>query len=181
VEMCGRPSPNDRHATAWFPLHYPPFCLRVMLGRSGDLWIRLLCRPSPAKLGAAARTPADGLGVIVRLKWPRDRHRRLRCDEETASQNEEFCQGGKGVRNETADSSSWESGNCCWGTQGERENEKGEERGHRRLEDRNDAPFIWASGVHASDAAKWLGVDADRVVRVKVYPGLRVPVATTSS
>jgi NADH dehydrogenase FAD-containing subunit len=34
---------------------------------------------------------------------------------------------------------------------------------------------IWAAGVQASDAAKWLGVDADRSGRVKVEPDLSVP------
>ena len=34
---------------------------------------------------------------------------------------------------------------------------------------------IWAAGVAASPAAKWLGVDADRSGRVKVEPDLSVP------
>ncbi len=35
--------------------------------------------------------------------------------------------------------------------------------------------IIWAAGVLASPAAKWLGVEADRVGRVKVNPDLSVP------
>ena len=35
--------------------------------------------------------------------------------------------------------------------------------------------IIWAAGVLASPAAKWLGVDADRAGRVKVNPDLSVP------
>lgn len=35
--------------------------------------------------------------------------------------------------------------------------------------------IIWAAGVLASPAAKWLGVDADRAGRVKVLPDLSVP------
>jgi NADH dehydrogenase len=34
---------------------------------------------------------------------------------------------------------------------------------------------IWAAGVQASDAAKWLDADADRSGRVKVEPDLSVP------
>jgi NADH dehydrogenase len=35
--------------------------------------------------------------------------------------------------------------------------------------------IIWAAGVLASPAAKWLGVDADRAGRVRVNPDLSVP------
>jgi NADH dehydrogenase len=34
---------------------------------------------------------------------------------------------------------------------------------------------IWAAGVQASPAAKWLGVEADRAGRIKVNPDLTVP------
>ena len=35
--------------------------------------------------------------------------------------------------------------------------------------------IIWAAGVLASPAAKWLGVEADRAGRIKVHPDLSVP------
>lgn len=35
--------------------------------------------------------------------------------------------------------------------------------------------IVWAAGVAASPAARWLGADADRVGRVKVQPDLSVP------
>jgi NADH dehydrogenase FAD-containing subunit/uncharacterized membrane protein YphA (DoxX/SURF4 family) len=44
--------------------------------------------------------------------------------------------------------------------------------GDERLETRT---VIWAAGVTASPAAKWLGVEADRAGRVKVGPDLSVP------
>jgi len=34
---------------------------------------------------------------------------------------------------------------------------------------------IWAAGVHASPAGAWLGVETDRVGRVKVNPDLTIP------
>ncbi len=37
------------------------------------------------------------------------------------------------------------------------------------------ATIIWAAGVQASPAARWLGVEADRAGRVKVEPDLTVP------
>lgn len=37
------------------------------------------------------------------------------------------------------------------------------------------ACIIWAAGVEASPAAKWLGVEADRAGRVRVLPDLTVP------
>jgi NADH dehydrogenase len=37
------------------------------------------------------------------------------------------------------------------------------------------ATIIWAAGVLASPAAKWLGVEADRAGRIKVEPDLSVP------
>jgi NADH dehydrogenase len=37
------------------------------------------------------------------------------------------------------------------------------------------ATIIWAAGVEASPAAKWLGVEPDRAGRVKVEPDLTVP------
>jgi NADH dehydrogenase len=44
--------------------------------------------------------------------------------------------------------------------------------GEKRLDTRT---VIWAAGVAASPAAKWLGVEADRSGRVKVEPDLSVP------
>ena len=44
--------------------------------------------------------------------------------------------------------------------------------GGKRLE---AATVIWAAGVEASPAARWLGVEADRAGRVKVEPDLTVP------
>jgi NADH dehydrogenase FAD-containing subunit len=44
--------------------------------------------------------------------------------------------------------------------------------GDERLETRT---VVWAAGVTASPAAKWLGVEADRAGRVKVGPDLSVP------
>jgi NADH dehydrogenase len=35
--------------------------------------------------------------------------------------------------------------------------------------------IVWAAGVRASPAARWLGVDADRAGRVPVLPDLRAP------
>ncbi|MGB7258316.1 MAG: NAD(P)/FAD-dependent oxidoreductase [Pseudolabrys sp.] len=37
------------------------------------------------------------------------------------------------------------------------------------------ATIIWAAGVVASPAGRWLGVEADRAGRVKVNPGLTIP------
>lgn len=37
------------------------------------------------------------------------------------------------------------------------------------------ATIIWAAGVLASPAAKWLGVEADRAGRIKVNPDLTIP------
>ena len=37
------------------------------------------------------------------------------------------------------------------------------------------APTIWAAGVVASPAARWLDAEADRAGRVKVGPDLSVP------
>src|SRR6185312_4106503 len=37
------------------------------------------------------------------------------------------------------------------------------------------ATIIWAAGVVASPAARWLGVEADRAGRVKVNPDLTIP------
>ena len=39
----------------------------------------------------------------------------------------------------------------------------------------NASTIIWAAGVSASPAAKWLGVEPDRAGRVKVLPNLTVP------
>jgi len=39
----------------------------------------------------------------------------------------------------------------------------------------NAGTIIWAAGVLASPAAKWLGVEADRAGRIKVNPDLSVP------
>ncbi|WP_423068728.1 NAD(P)/FAD-dependent oxidoreductase [Devosia sp. CN2-171] len=39
----------------------------------------------------------------------------------------------------------------------------------------NAGTIIWAAGVLASPAAKWLGVEADRAGRIKVEPDLTVP------
>jgi NADH:ubiquinone reductase (H+-translocating) len=44
--------------------------------------------------------------------------------------------------------------------------------GEERLETRT---AIWAAGVQASEAARWLGVEADRVGRVKVTDHLTLP------
>src|SRR5215207_11151220 len=44
--------------------------------------------------------------------------------------------------------------------------------GGQRIEART---LIWAAGVIASPAAKWLGAEADRAGRVKVEPDLSVP------
>jgi NADH dehydrogenase len=44
--------------------------------------------------------------------------------------------------------------------------------GEQRLE---AATIIWAAGVAASPAARWLGVDGDRVGRVRVGPDLTLP------
>jgi NADH dehydrogenase len=44
--------------------------------------------------------------------------------------------------------------------------------GGKRLEAKT---VIWAAGVQASPAAKWLGAEADRAGRVKVAPDLSVP------
>jgi len=44
--------------------------------------------------------------------------------------------------------------------------------GGKRLETKT---VIWAAGVQASPAAKWLGVESDRAGRVKVNPDLTVP------
>jgi len=44
--------------------------------------------------------------------------------------------------------------------------------GGKRLDTKT---VIWAAGVQASPAARWLGVDADRAGRVKVEPDLTVP------
>jgi NADH dehydrogenase len=44
--------------------------------------------------------------------------------------------------------------------------------GEKRLD---AATMIWAAGVQASPAARWLGVDADKSGRVKVEPDLTVP------
>ena len=37
------------------------------------------------------------------------------------------------------------------------------------------APIIWAAGVIASPAARWLDAEADRAGRVKVNPDLSLP------
>lgn len=37
------------------------------------------------------------------------------------------------------------------------------------------ATLVWAAGVRASPAARWLGVDGDRAGRIKVEPDLSVP------
>ena len=50
--------------------------------------------------------------------------------------------------------------------------EDGVSFGEKRLATKT---VIWAAGVAASPAAKWLGVDADRSGRVKVEPDLSVP------
>jgi len=44
--------------------------------------------------------------------------------------------------------------------------------GEQRLD---AATIVWAAGVAASPAARWLGVEADRVGRVKVAPDLSLP------
>ncbi|MGD9879692.1 MAG: NAD(P)/FAD-dependent oxidoreductase [Reyranella sp.] len=44
--------------------------------------------------------------------------------------------------------------------------------GEQRLD---AATIVWAAGVAASPAARWLGVEADRVGRVKVGPDLSLP------
>ena len=49
---------------------------------------------------------------------------------------------------------------------------EGVEYGGKRLEAKT---VIWAAGVQASPAAKWLGLEADRAGRVKVEPDLTVP------
>lgn len=58
---------------------------------------------------------------------------------------------GKSVTNVTADAVHFETGELRAGT------------------------IIWAAGVLASPAAKWLGAEADRAGRIKVEPNLTVP------
>ena len=48
----------------------------------------------------------------------------------------------------------------------------GVDYGDKRLD---AATILWAAGVQASPAAKWLGVEPDRAGRVKVEPDLTVP------
>ena len=50
--------------------------------------------------------------------------------------------------------------------------ESGVVLGGKRIESRT---IIWAAGVAASSAAKWLGVEKDRAGRIKVEPDLSVP------
>ncbi|WP_395711916.1 NAD(P)/FAD-dependent oxidoreductase [Reyranella sp.] len=50
--------------------------------------------------------------------------------------------------------------------------ERGVTIGEQRLE---AATIIWAAGVAASPAARWLGVDSDRIGRVVVGPDLSLP------
>ncbi|HEY8577602.1 MAG TPA: NAD(P)/FAD-dependent oxidoreductase [Devosia sp.] len=49
---------------------------------------------------------------------------------------------------------------------------EGLEYGGKRLD---TASIIWAAGVQASPAAKWLGAESDKAGRVKVEPDLSVP------
>ncbi|HTM76939.1 MAG TPA: FAD-dependent oxidoreductase, partial [Devosia sp.] len=49
---------------------------------------------------------------------------------------------------------------------------EGVEYGGKRLATRT---VLWAAGVQASPAARWLGLEADRAGRVKVEPDLTVP------
>lgn len=50
--------------------------------------------------------------------------------------------------------------------------ERGVEVGGRRIEAAN---IVWAAGVKASPAGRWLGAEVDRVGRVKVNPDLSLP------
>lgn len=51
------------------------------------------------------------------------------------------------------------------------------QRDHVMLGERkiSSEAIVWAAGVKASDAAKWLGAEADRAGRIKVNPDLTVP------
>ena len=121
VEMAGAIAELTRHAAEMDFRFITRRCIRIILVEAGQ---RLLAT-FPPKLGEAARTALEGLGVVVRL-------------------------GGR-----VTDIGDY-----------------GVTIGEERI---LTSTVIWAAGVQASDAAKWLNVEADRSGRVKVEPDLSVP------
>lgn len=120
VEMAGAIAELTRHAAEMDFRFITRRCIRIILVEAGQ---RLLAT-FPPKLGDAARTALEGLGVVVRL-------------------------GGR-----VTDIGDY-----------------GVTIGDERI---LTTTVIWAAGVQASDASKWLGVEADRSGRVKVEPDLTV-------